>query len=83
MASVLICEGTRRPLVTEGEDARRATIEVRFKGLLAFADGRIVLQARVHVAVSDQVAAFRLQRAIGEVVCQLDDLHRLARLLMN
>ncbi len=63
---MLIGKRARRPLVTEGEDARRATIEVRFKRLLAFANGRIVLQAWIHVAISDQVAAFRLQRAIVE-----------------
>lgn len=49
---------------------------------MAFADSRIVLKARIHIAITNYIAAFQPKWAIGDVICQFDHLHRLARLLM-
>ena len=76
------CERCGGLLVLKCQHAGCTSVKVRFEGLVVFANGGVILEAGIQVAVPNDEAAFWLQRAVGEVVCQFDRLHRLPRLLM-
>jgi len=79
---VLARERRRRLLILEYKHARSAPVKVRFEGLAVFTDSGMMLEAGVHVAITDHKAGLRLQWGAAEIVRQLDHLHWLSRLLM-
>jgi len=75
---VLAREELRRTAIAESQDARRAPVEMQLHGLFVGIDRGLTPRARIHVAVPDHEAVFRLKYLAVGIAGQLDDFHRLA-----